>query len=94
MRDDLAVDVRFTDPTRDELRVLGPEVDDEDDITLGQNLLSVLKGVGVVVLILALVVIAMRALEVIASRVEGFSFDCEWFRDHLGKVGQFLFPRA
>ncbi len=70
------------------------EVDDEDDITLGQNLLSVLKGVGVVVLILALVVIAMRALEVIASRVEGFSFDCEWFRDHLGKVGQFLFPRA
>ncbi len=31
-RDDLAVDVQLADPARDQLRVLRPEVDDEDEV--------------------------------------------------------------
>ena len=33
-RDDLAVDVRLADPARDQLRVLRPEVDDENEVVL------------------------------------------------------------
>ena len=38
VRDDLGVDVAFTDATRDELRVLGAEVDDENGIGVGVSL--------------------------------------------------------
>ena len=37
MGDDLAVDVRLPDPPGDQLRVLGPEVDDEDGVEAGQR---------------------------------------------------------
>ena len=36
VRDDLGVDLRLTHPAGDQLGVLGPEVDDEDEVVVGQ----------------------------------------------------------
>ena len=57
----------------------------------GQNLLSILKGVAAVVLLIALAVVVLRIVEA-GAQSSGGKFNLDWFRDHLGAVGRFLFP--
>ena len=46
----------------------------------------VFKGILIVVLLLVLAAVVLRILD------NGGIVDCTWFREHLGKVGAFLFP--
>ncbi|MBR7040949.1 MAG: hypothetical protein IKI24_03805, partial [Clostridia bacterium] len=64
---------------------------DEDDVSFGQNLLSILKGVAAVVLLIAVAVVVLRIVEA-GAKSSGGTFNLDWFRDHLGAVGRFLFP--
>ncbi|MBQ4158859.1 MAG: hypothetical protein IJD86_12070, partial [Clostridia bacterium] len=59
--------------------------DDDDEPGFFSNVFGFLKGIALLVMILAVIVLGMRVLE------EKDVVSCQWFRDHLGSVGTAIF---
>ena len=72
----------------DDYETYEEEDEDDDEPGFGQNVLSFIKGVIVVILVVAVLIFGLRVLD------EKEIVSCAWFREHLGSVGTMLFGEA